>query len=91
MRQIFPDEIVAAAALVAASLPGGEQLHAPTTAALPEPSADLAAPACKALLLVAGPNGPWRQGWVTQPDAAQASQTIQGLTDILNQSINRTA
>jgi Domain of unknown function (DUF4259) len=91
MREIFPDEIVAVAALVAASLPGGQHLHKPKTAAaaLPEPAADLAASALEALLLVAGPNGPWQKGWTTETFAAEARQTIDSLNDVLRQSIKR--
>ncbi|MEV0393358.1 DUF4259 domain-containing protein [Polymorphospora rubra] len=90
-REFFPDEVVAAAALVAAALPGGEHLQhrlaqvsdEPHAVMLPGPVPDLAAPALEALRFVAGPGGPWHQGWTTETNRAEAQQTIDGLTAIL--------
>ncbi|MEU8218370.1 DUF4259 domain-containing protein [Micromonospora taraxaci] len=90
-REYFPDEVVASAALVAATLPGGEHLQhrltqvsdEPSTVILPEPVPDLAASALTALHFVAGPGGPWHQGWTTEIDQAEAQQTIDKLTAIL--------
>ncbi|MEH0982371.1 DUF4259 domain-containing protein [Micromonospora sp. CPCC 205556] len=68
-QEFFPDQIVAAVALVAAALPGGEHLQhrlaelsdETDLATLPAPAPDLAAPALEALLFVAGP-GPGTRG-----------------------------
>ncbi|MBQ0994668.1 DUF4259 domain-containing protein [Micromonospora sp. H61] len=57
-REYFPDQVVAAAALVATTLPGGEQLQHrlsqvsddPSAVILPEPVPDLATSALDALL-----------------------------------------
>ncbi|MFI6273397.1 DUF4259 domain-containing protein [Micromonospora zamorensis] len=90
-REYFPDQVVATAALVATTLPGGEQLQhrlsqvsdEPSAVILPEPVPDLATSALDALHFVAGPGGPWHQGWTTETDQAEAQQTIDGLTAIL--------
>ena len=90
-RKFFPDEIVAAAAVVAASLPGGEDIrrdladHADDVHAVlvPAPDHDLTALALHALLFAAGPDGPWHDGWVDPQTAAQARQTSDQLTAIL--------
>jgi len=90
-REFFPDEIVAAAAIVAAFLPGGEYIRQELSClpddinrvTLPAPDHELTASALQALLFAAGPAGPWHQGWVTQQAAAAARQTIDRLTKIL--------
>lgn len=90
-REYFPDELVAAAALVASTFPGGEGLlhrlaevsDEPVLVVLPEPVSDLAGPAWEALQLVAGPDGPWHQGWTTEADRAEAQETTDGLAAIL--------
>ncbi|MFY1597093.1 DUF4259 domain-containing protein [Micromonospora sp. WMMD737] len=90
-REYFPDQVVAAAALVATTLPGGEHLQhrltqvsdEPSAVILPEPVPDLATSALEALHFVAGPGGPWHQGWTTETDQAEAQQTIDSLTTIL--------
>ena len=90
-RAYLPDQIVAAAAIVAASLPGGEDIrrdladHADDVHAVlvPAPDHDLTALALHALLFAAGPDGPWHDGWVDPQTAAQARQTSDQLTAIL--------
>lgn len=92
-REFFPDGVVAAAALVAASLPGGEDLRQRLVALvdneitqdaqLPVPTPDLAMPALAALLLVAAPGGPWHEGWTTETSAVEATQTIEDLVKVL--------
>ncbi|MEO3745185.1 DUF4259 domain-containing protein [Plantactinospora sp. B5E13] len=89
-REFFPDQVVAAAALVAAALPGGEQLQHRLAqvfdepdAVLPEPVPNLAASALDALHFVAGPGGAWHQGWTTETDRAEARQAIDDLAAIL--------
>jgi Domain of unknown function (DUF4259) len=95
-RKFFADEIVAAAAVVAATLPGGESLDhrlrdlanddlvSDVRLSLPTPA--LAASALEALLTVAGPDGPWQQGWVTDADADEARNTTNTLIRVLGQS-----
>ncbi|MFU8854905.1 DUF4259 domain-containing protein [Micromonospora sp. SL1-18] len=90
-REFFPDQVVAAAALVAAALPGGEHLQhrlaelsdETDMAMLPASASDLAAPALEALLFVAGPDGPWHQGWTTEANRLDAQRTIDELIAIL--------
>jgi Domain of unknown function (DUF4259) len=90
-RKFFPDEIVAAAAVVAASLPGGEGLrqdladHSYDADALlvPAPDPELNHSALEALLVAAGRDGPWHDGWVDPEAAAQARQTTDRLAAIL--------
>ncbi|MEU7800768.1 DUF4259 domain-containing protein [Micromonospora arborensis] len=95
-REFFPDEVVAAAALVAATLPGGERLQHrlsevsdSSAVKLPEPVSDLAASALEALHFVAGPGGPWHQGWTTETDRVEAQQTIDNLSAILGAATER--
>jgi alpha-glucosidase len=87
MLEFFPDEVVAAAALVAASLPGGERILDETpeapAAALQEPAPDLATTALSALQLVVGPKGLWHHGWTDEASRMEASQTAGGLVAIL--------
>jgi hypothetical protein len=91
MVEYLPDEVMAAAALVAASLPGGEALSATEgvgarearAAALPMPAFDLAALALEVLLLVAGPEGLWNKGWTDEQTRAEARRTTEGLVAIL--------
>src|SRR5215469_2038600 len=88
--KFFPDEIVAAAAVVAASLPGGEGVrqdladrgYEADTILPPAPDAELNASAAAALQLAAGRDGPWHEGWTNPEDAAQARQTANRLASI---------
>jgi hypothetical protein len=90
-RKIFPDEIVAAAAVVAASLPGGEGIrkdlaglgYDPDTLLVPVPDPDLNHSALEALLAAAGRDGPWHDGWTNPQTAAEAKETTDRLTAIL--------
>ena len=90
-RKFLPDEIVAAAAIVAAGLPGGEEIREELSdqdydanrVVVPAPDHELTTLALQALLFAAGPDGPWHQGWVNQQTAAHARQTIDRLTEIL--------
>ncbi|GAA3251256.1 DUF4259 domain-containing protein [Dactylosporangium siamense] len=92
-REFFPDEVVAAAAVVAAALPGGQQIDEQLEALveqdlvpdvrLPAPASDLAGAALQALTFVAGPEGPWHQGWTNDTDAAEARETIAVLSRVL--------
>ncbi|WP_232660289.1 DUF4259 domain-containing protein [Pseudonocardia sp. TRM90224] len=83
----FPDEVVAAVALVAAATPaGGHLLDAvpeASAAALPTSTSALAAVALDALAVVGGPDGPWHQGWSTTADQVAARQTTDELESIL--------
>lgn len=91
-RKIFPDEIVAAAAVVvAASLPGGEGIrkdlaslgYDPDTLLVPALDPDLNHSALEAPLVAAGRDGPWHDGWTSPQTAAEARQTTDRLTAIL--------
>ena len=89
--KFFPDEIVAAAAVVAASLPGGEGIRQDLSdqgydvdaieilAPDPEPNHS----ALEALLIAAGRDGPWHDGWADPETVAEARQTTDGLAAIL--------
>ncbi len=92
-REFFPDQVVAAAAVVAASLPGGQQFDQELEALvehdlvpdvrLAAPAPDLASAALQALTFVAGPGGPWHQGWTNDTDAAEARETVAVLSQVL--------
>lgn len=90
-RKFLPDEIVAAAAIVAASLPGGEdirqqlseQAYDANRVVVPAPDHELITLALRALLFGAGPDRSWHQGWINQQTAAHARQTTNRLTEIL--------
>jgi hypothetical protein len=93
-REFFPDEVVAAAAVVAAaSLPGGQQFDQKLEALvehdlvsdvrLAAPAPDLASAALQALTFVAGPGGPWHQGWTNDTNAAEARETVAVLSQVL--------
>ena len=89
--KFFPDEIVAAAAVVAARLPGGEGLrqnladhgYDVDVILVPGPDPELNHSALEALLVAAGRDGPWHDGWVNPQTAAQAQQTTDRLAAIL--------
>src|SRR5712691_9895277 len=87
--KFFPDEVVAAVAVVAASLPGGEDIRRDLAAqgydadAILIPAAnELNTSAWEALLLAAGRDGPWHEGWADQQTAAKARQTTDQLAAI---------
>ncbi|MEW2332712.1 hypothetical protein AB0880_33575, partial [Micromonospora chersina] len=48
---------------------------------------DLAAPALESLLFVAGPDGPWHQGWTTKTDKLDAQRSVHDLAAILRAAI----
>lgn len=90
-RKFFPDEIVAAAAVVAAGLASGEDIRRDLAdwgydvdaILAPAPDAELNASALEALLVAAGRDGPWHDGWVDPKSAAEARQTTDRLAAIL--------
>jgi alpha-glucosidase len=87
-RDIVPEEVMAAAVLVAASLPDidGSPVdnEAGAAAALPGPaSAELVTLAGRALDVVTAPDGWWQTSWVSADDAAQATRSIDELRAIL--------
>ena len=91
-RDFFPDQVVAAAAVVAASLRGGEGISEEladedlaSDVRLPRPAPELAPAALEALLFVAGPGRPWHQGWTDPGDAAEAVETINTLSQVLTE------
>ena len=90
-RKFFPDQIVAAAAIMAASMPGGEDIQRDLadqgydvdTILVPAPDPELNHSALEALLIAAGREGPWHRGWADPETAAQARQTTDQLAAIL--------
>src|SRR5262249_331750 len=88
--KFFPDEIVAAAAVVAAGLPGGDAVrqeladrgYEAAAILLPAPDGELSAAAAAALQLAAGQDGPWHDGWNDPEDAARARRTTDQLAAI---------
>jgi alpha-glucosidase len=86
----FPEEVVAAAAIVAACLPGSESTRQELAHFGYEPEAilpdgadpELSASALKALLLAAGQNGPWHATRTSPDDAARARQTTDHLAAV---------
>jgi hypothetical protein len=93
-RDFFADEVVAAAAIVAALLPGGRQFDErldslvendiASDGRLGVPAPELASVALEALLFVGGPQGPWLQGWKNDTDAAEARDTVAALSQVLS-------
>jgi hypothetical protein len=84
-----PGEVVAAAALVAAGLEPGEAIRAEIIergyeAALlfPGSSPALACDALAALLVAAGRDGEWHQGWVDAGEALRARQATDRLASV---------
>jgi alpha-glucosidase len=83
-------EVVAAAAIVAAGLPGGEDVQQQLVdlaydldaILIPAPDGELIDAARQALLLVAGRDGAWHNGWINPEEATQARQTSNHLTAI---------
>lgn len=90
-REFFPDEVVAAAAIVAAGMAGGEDIqrdlagqgYGISAVLVPVPDPALCASALEALLAAAGRDGPWHDGWVDPETAAEARQTTDRLAAIL--------
>ncbi|HXB49795.1 MAG TPA: DUF4259 domain-containing protein [Streptosporangiaceae bacterium] len=90
-RTVFPDEVVAAAAVVAASLSGGASIrqqlantgYDADAIVVTEADHELAASALNALGRAAGRDGPWHHGWTSPDDAVRARQTTEQLAAIL--------
>jgi hypothetical protein len=57
---------------------------------VPAPDPELNHSALDALLVAAGPDGPWHDGWVDPQAAAQARQTTDRLAAILLREEHRT-
>ena len=91
-RKFFPDEVVAAAAVVAALLPGGDGIQQELVShgydantLLPRTTdPELNSVALEALLFVAGRDGAWHEGWTDPEDAARARWTTDQLAAILS-------
>ncbi len=85
-----PSEVVGAAAVLAASLPGGEaeaaeiaRLQSDAGAiVLPEVEPELVDAALDALQGAAGQDGGWLDGWVTLETAADVKRTIDQIASI---------
>jgi len=84
------DEVVAAAAIVAASLPGGEDIRQQLAdlacdvdaILIPAPDGELIDSARQALLFAAGRDGAWHNGWINPEKATRARQTSNHLIAI---------
>jgi Domain of unknown function (DUF4259) len=91
-REVFPDTVIAAAALVAATLPGGadlvdwDQFETGEGAALPYPAPQLAAVALDAIGVVAKPGSHWETSWVHEVDKVEAIQGLDRLRAVLRQA-----
>jgi Domain of unknown function (DUF4259) len=92
MKEVYPDEVVAVAALVAMSLPGGGDIGGAqyeavagevSAAALSAPAFELVGPALTALNLVAGQGGKWLDGWTGEEKLASATRTVAVLREVL--------
>ncbi|MBG6134493.1 DUF4259 domain-containing protein [Longispora fulva] len=79
-REVFPDEVVALAGLVAASLPGGRSLKGKAKTSLPTPGPDLIGMAVEALALA---SDFWMRAWVHAADAAEARENLNDLRRVL--------
>jgi len=85
-----PGEVVAAAAVIAAGLEPGEAVAAeitghgydPEAVLIPASTSGLADAALDALLIAAGRDGAWLQGWVDAGTALQARQTTDRLASV---------
>jgi hypothetical protein len=85
-----PGQIVAAAAVVAAGLPAGEavlreiteQDYDAATLVIPDNDPELVGAALAALLVAAGRDGAWHQGWVDAGTALQACRTTDQLASV---------
>jgi hypothetical protein len=85
-----PGEVVAAAAVVAAGLEQGQAIRAEITkrgyeaaaVLIPESSPALACDALAALLIAAGRDGEWLQGWADAETALQGRQTTARLASV---------
>lgn len=90
-RTVFPDEVVAAAAVVAASLSDGASIRQQLVEKGCDASSilvtgvdhELAVSALGALLRAAGRDGPWHHGWTSLNDEIGARQTSDQLAAIL--------
>jgi len=88
----FPDTVIAAAALVAASLPGGadlvdwDEFETGEGAALPDPAPQLAAVALDAIGVAVKPGGQWETSWVHEPDKVEAIQGLDRLRSVLRRA-----
>ena len=90
-RTVFPDEVVAAAAVAAASLAGGTSIrqklansgYDADAIVVTDADHELAASALSALGRAAGRDGPWHHGWTSPDDAVRARQTSEQLAAIL--------
>lgn len=96
MREVFPETVIAASALVALSLPGGTKIldtessfvaEAASEASLDRPAPELAPNALRAIAAATSQNGPWRKNWRHQGDQEEAVLNISMVKEILG-SIN---
>jgi hypothetical protein len=85
-------EALAAAALIAAALPGGEQLaevDGVAEAAVPGVSADLVRLALLSLRRLIPPDGWWLRSWSRAEDREESRRTVDGVAGILESYLDR--
>jgi alpha-glucosidase len=95
-RSILPEPLIAAAALVALGLPGGQRIRdsqrdvaqKAVTSAMPDrPAPELAADALGVLTIVAAPDGSWNTGWRRPEDRDDALSNIEAVRRVLESAL----
>ncbi len=96
MREVFPEDLIAAASLVAISLPGGEEIfdqQSESTQELIEDahvegaSMDLITDALAALELATKPDGHWSTAWIREDDRIAAQEAVDAVRRTLKRPI----
>jgi alpha-glucosidase len=92
MRTVFPESLIAAAALVALSLPGGQRImdaqnsfitETVAAAALDRPASELAPDALHVLAIVTAPESDWSRKWRRPDDREDALGDIEAVKAVL--------
>jgi hypothetical protein len=92
MLTVFPESLIAAAALVALSLPGGHRImerqssfiaDSVSAAALNHPASELVRDALQVLAIVTAPDGLWSKGWRLSGDKEEALAEVGTVKEIL--------
>jgi hypothetical protein len=96
LRDVLPEEVIAAATLIAEALPAGnglpwhgeEQLAAARLASLS--NTQLPAAALSAVEATTESGGWWSRSWVSDADRAEAEEAISALCDVLRSAVRET-
>jgi hypothetical protein len=92
MRTVFPESLIAAAAVVALSLPGGPRImvgqsdyivDAVAAAALDRAAPELATNALRAIAVVTAPDGFWSNAWRDSGDKDEALAGVAIVREVL--------